>query len=172
MSRCRSRSNCPSAWSSLKFGGRQLEFRSSGEPSKSIWYISDIQRWILWAIYQSQLGKWVPATVSPPIFLNGYISAMTKRHIDLQIKSTTFRRYLSTMSGVPVLTRWRRHCLILPFKAGTIVTPHKFSTNYPLPINCEILAETISYTSSNVRKSHFSAPYHSRYFIWEKPMST
>ena len=36
--------------------------------------ILDMQRCILGAISQSQLGEWVPVTISPPIFLNGYIS--------------------------------------------------------------------------------------------------
>jgi len=36
MSRCSWRNNCTYAWSSLKFGGRQLGFRSSGKPSNSV----------------------------------------------------------------------------------------------------------------------------------------
>ena len=66
------------------------------------------------------------------------------------------------MTGVPVLTIWRRLCLILPSKAGTILTQQKFSTYYPLWINSEILTEPIFYVSTIVSKSHFSAPYHNR----------
>jgi len=39
------------------------------------------------------------------------------------------------MTSVLVLTICRRYCLILPFKAGMIVTLQRFSTYYPLPIN-------------------------------------
>jgi len=44
--------------------------------SNSVYYISKIRRCILWAIYSSQWGEWVPSTISPLIFLHGYISAM------------------------------------------------------------------------------------------------
>jgi len=59
----------------------------------------------------------------------------------------------------------------LPFKAGTRLAPQMFSPYYPLPINSEILVEHIFYASSIVRMSHFSAPYHNRYIIWDKPVS-
>jgi len=94
-----------------------------------------------------------------------------KRHIDLPTKSITFNRCSNTMTGVPDLTIWSRHCQILPFKAGTILTLPKFSTNYQLPINGETRAEPIFYASTIVRKSHFSALYHNRYIIREKLMS-
>jgi len=99
------------------------------------------------------------------------ISALWKRHIDLPTKSITFNRCWSTMSGVPVLTIWRRHCYIVPFKAGTILTLRKFSAYYQLPINSEICAKPIFYASNIVRKSHFSAAYHNSCIIWEKLMS-
>jgi len=57
--------------------------------------------------------------------------------------SITFNRCSSTMTGVPVLTIWRRHCQILPFMGGTILTLRKFSTYYQLPINGEICTESI-----------------------------
>ena len=72
---------------------------------------------------------------------------------------------VANTTGVPVLIIWRRRCLILPSKAGTILSRQMFSTYYPLPINGKILAEPIFYASSIVRKSHFSAPYHNRYII-------
>ena len=169
--RCGSPKNSPSAWSSFKLGGRQLAFRSSRKPLNSALSILYIQRCILWGISQSQFDEWVQATISPPIFLNGYISAMWKRRIDLPTKSITFNRGSSTMTSVPVLTIWRRHCHILPFKAGTILTLQKFSTYYQLAINGELHAKPIFYASTVVRKSHFSALYHNRYIIWEKLMS-
>jgi len=129
-----------------------------------------IQRCILWAIYHCQFGEWVLVTISPLIFLNSYISPMWKRHIDLQMKSITFDRCWSTMTSVPVLTIWRRLCLILPSKAGTILTLQKFATYYLLPINGEILAVPIFYLFSIVRQSHFSTTYHNRYIIWENPL--
>jgi len=46
--------------------------------------------------------------------------------IDLQTKSITFRRSSRTMTGVPVLTIWRRHCHILPFKGATIFILQSF----------------------------------------------
>jgi len=76
-----------------------------------------------------------------------------------------------TMTSVPVLTIWRRHCHILPSKAGTILTLRKFSTYYQLPINGEIRTEPIFYIFTIVRKSHFSALSHNRYIIWEKLIS-
>jgi len=96
---------------------------------------------------------------------------MWKRQIDLPTKSIKFDRCSSTMTGVLVLTVWRRHFHILPCKAGTILNWQKFSTYYPLPINGQILAESIFYASSIVRRSHFSTLCHHRYIIWEKPMS-
>jgi len=171
MNRCSSRRNCPSAWLNLKLRGSQLVFRSSGNPSNSVWYISDIQRGTLWAIYQSAFGEWVLATISPPVFLNCYTSAMFKRHTELEIQSLTCHRSSKTMTGVPVFSIHSRHCLILPFKAGMILTPHKVWTYYPLPIYGKILAKPFFYAFSIVRKSTFSALYHNRYIIWEDPIS-
>jgi len=75
------------------------------------------------------------------------------------------------MTGVPVLTIWWRHCCILPFKTAMILTLQQFSTYYPIPIHGKILSKPIVYASSVVRTSHYSAPYHNRYIIWEKLMS-
>jgi len=163
--------NCPSTWSKLKPKGRQLVFRICGNPSNSVYYILTIQWCIRWAICQCRFGEWVPVTTSPVIFLNGFISAMWKRHMDLQTHTVTLNRCSSKMTGVLVLTICRRHCLILPSKASTILTRHKFSTDYPLPMNSEILPEPTFYASSIVRKSHFSAPDLNLYSIWEKRTS-
>jgi len=84
------------------------------------------QRCILWDIYQSQFSIWVLVTISPPIFLNGYISAMWKRHIDPPTKSITLDRCWSTMTGEPDWTILRRNCRILPLKAVMILTLQKF----------------------------------------------
>jgi len=130
-----------------------------------------MQRFILCDINPRKCGELILLTISPPRFLNGYILAMSKRHIDLSIKSITFRRCSSTMTGVPVLTIWWRHCCILPFKTATILTLQQFSTYYLIPIHGEILSKPIVYASSIVRTSHYSAPYHNRYIIWEKLMS-
>jgi len=64
--------------------------------------------------------------MSPPIFLNSYISAMWKRNIDLPTKSITFDRYSSTMTGVPVSIICRRNSHNLPGKAGTKLTVQWF----------------------------------------------
>jgi len=56
MNRSGSRRNCASVKSSVKLHGKQLAFRHSGKPLNSTWYISDIQRCILWGIYQSQFA--------------------------------------------------------------------------------------------------------------------
>jgi len=110
-------------------------------------------------------------TISRPRFRKGYISVMWNRYIDLQIKPITFNRWSNKMTGVPVLTIWRRHCLILPFMIGTILTPERFSPYYQVPIISKILAEPVLYDSSILRKSHFSAQYYNSYIMWEKPMS-
>jgi len=167
MSRCSSRRNSPSTWSSVKLGGMQLAFRCFGKPCHSVQYISNFQRRILWAIYQSQFSEWVLLTISPPIFLNGYISAMWLRPIKIPTESITCHRCSHTMTGVPVLTIWGRHCLILPFKAGMILTVQKFSTNYLLPMKSEIPALPILYTFSIVRQSHFSSTYHISWINWD-----
>jgi len=112
LSRWGSSRNCPSTRSSLKFGRRQLAFRSSRKPLNRMKYLPDIEWCILCAFYRGQFGEWVLATISPSIFLNGYISAIWKRHIHQQIKSVTLDRCSNTISSVPVLTIWRRHCLI------------------------------------------------------------
>jgi hypothetical protein len=148
-----------------------LAFWSSGKPSTNVKSISDIQRCISWAVYETQFGERVPVTISPPIFLNGYISPMWKKHIDLSLQSITLKRCLNTMTCVLVLTIWRRHCHMLPIKAGRILTLRNVSTYYQLPTNGAILVEPIFYASTIVSKRHFSDPYHNRYIIWEKFMS-
>jgi hypothetical protein len=171
-SQCRARRSCASTWASLKAGVGQFEFRSSGKQSSRVSYISDIQRCILWTIWLSQFCKCVLETISQLIFLNGYISAIWNRHINLQIKWFMFNRCLSTTNSVPVLTIWRRHCLILPFMACIILTVQMFSTYYLLLIHGKVLAESILYLSSIVRNSYFSSPYHNQSIFWDKPLST
>jgi len=92
MSRCGSGRNSPSASSSVKLGGRQLSFRCSGEPLNSVQFISDLQRYTSLVTYQSQFGKWVLHTISAPSFLNCYISAMLKTHINLPTRWITYTR--------------------------------------------------------------------------------
>jgi len=171
MNRSDSGKNSPSVWSSLKLSGWQSAFRRSGNPLDNTYYISDIQRCILWAISQSQVGEWVLVTISPLIFLNGYILPTRRRHIDLPTKSITFDTGSSTMTGVPVLPIWRRQYHILHSKAGTKLTRQRFSTYYPLPISGEVHAEPIFYVSKQMRMSPLSALYHSSYIIWETRMS-
>jgi len=171
INRSSSRRNSPSTGSSFKLDGRQSAFRRSGTLLINAQSISDIQGRISWAMYQSQSGESVPVTVSPPIFLNGYISRTWKKHIDHAAMSITFDRCSSTMTGVPVLTTWRRHRHILHSKSGTILTLDKISNNCPLLINGEVQAEPICYISKQFRASPLSALYQSRYIIWEKRMS-
>jgi len=75
------------------------------------------------------------------------------------------------MTCLLILNICKRHCCILRFKSVMILSLQKFSTYCPLLINGMIHPDPIFYTSSIVRRSHFSAPYHNRYIIWEKPMS-
>jgi hypothetical protein len=125
------------------------------------------------SIYQSQSSKWILATISPPVFLYGYLLAMWKRHFNLPTKSTDFDTCSSTMTILPVLTLRKRHFHIMPCKADKIFTRQKISTYYPLPTNSQILTEPIIYTSSIVSRSHFSALLcHHRYINWEKLTST
>ena len=105
------------------------------------------------------------------MFLNGYISPTCKRHIDPATKSIRFDRCLSIMTGVPVLTIWRRHCHIWHSKAGTILTLQKFSTYSLLLINGEVHEEPICYIPKQFSTSPSSAPYHSRHIICETRMS-
>ena len=134
MNRYGSRTNSPSAWSSLKLCGRQSAFRHSRKPSDRALSISDIQWCIMWVIYHSQFAEWVLVTISPLIFLNSDISPMWKRQIDLGIKSITFDRCLCITTSIPVLTIWSRYCHILHSKAGTMLTLQQFSTDCPLRI--------------------------------------
>ena len=96
---------------------------------------------------------------------------MSKRHIDLPTKSITFDRCSSTMTGLPVLTIWKRQSHIMPCKAGIIMLLQKFSTYYSLLMNGEILAESILHVSSNLRTSDYSAPCHHGYIMWDTLMS-
>jgi len=145
-------------------------FRNSGTTSNNMYSISDNQRCISWAMYQSQFSEWVLVRMSPPIFLKGYMSATRKWQIHRTTKSIILDRFSSKMTGLLVLTIWRRHSHILPCKAGMILTCQKLSTNYPLLINIEMLAEPTFYASSIVRMIDFSALGHHRYFISDKPM--
>jgi len=83
LTRCCSRRNFPTAGLSLKLGGGQSVFRRPGNPSNTMRTILYNKRRISWAIYLSQFGQQVMATMSPPTFLTSYISTMSKTHIDL-----------------------------------------------------------------------------------------
>jgi hypothetical protein len=133
--------------------------------------ISDIERCILSAIYQSEFAEWDPVTMSPLTCRSTYISAMWMRHSDLPTKSIIFNRCSSTMIGALVRTIWKGQWHLLPFEASTILTLWKVSTYYELPWNGGIWVEPISYPFPIVSKSYFPAPYHNRYIIWEKLMS-
>jgi len=95
-----------------------------------------------------------------------------KRHIDVHRILITFDRGSITITGLPVLTIWKWHSHILLCKADMVLTLQMISTDYLLPIHHKILAELIIYPSRIVRTIHLSAPYHNRYIIWEKLMST
>jgi len=110
--------------------------------------------------------------ISPLVYLNRYISAMIKSHMNLATKSTMFNRGSSIMTHAPVLTVWMRCWCLLPFKPGTMLTVQKFSTDYPLPMNGEIHSESTSYRCSIVRKYHFSTLCHRRCIICEERFST
>jgi len=171
LNRGSSRRNSPSFWSSFKLGGTQSVFRCSRKPLNNTLYVSDIQRCILWAMYVTQFGQYVLVTISPTIFLNGYLLPMWKRHINLATKSITFNRCLNIMTGVPVLTIWRRHSHILHSKVGKILTLQIYSTYCLLLIDSHVHPEPICYNSKQFRRSTFSAQYHSRHIIWEKWIS-
>jgi len=171
MSRWGARRNYPSAWSSMKLGGGQLAFKMSGILSNCMLYILDTSRSMLWAIDQSQFSKWVLVTIWQPIFLNGYILWMWKRHMDLLTKSIAFNRGLGPVTGVQVLTIWRRHCRNFTFKVSVILALQIVSTFNPPPIHGKIVRDPIIYTSSIVRKSHDSTPYHKGSITWEKVIS-
>jgi len=171
MSRCGSRRNSTLACLILKFGGTLLAFRSSGTRSNSMKYILYTHQCMVQAMYHSQFGEWVLATISPQIFLNSFLSAMWKRHINLPTKSITLNWCSSTMTCIPVLTIWRRHCCIFPYNTCTMLTLTRFLTYYPVLTHGEILAEPILCASSIVKKSHFSTTYHNKYIILEKLMS-
>jgi len=136
-----------------------------------MWSVLHIQTCILWAIYQSQFSEWVVATISPPILLNSYIWAIWTIYLNQPTKSNTFGRCSSTMTGLLVLTIWKRHSPILPCKASKILTVQNSLTYYLLLINGEILAEPIFYTFSLVWRSNFSDSCQQRYIIWDKVMS-
>jgi hypothetical protein len=157
--------NCPSPCSNSKLGLRQLAFRCFRKWYNSVQYISDIERCNLCTLIQSQICKWVLLTISPLIFMNSYISAMWKRLIDLQTESITYERWSTTM------TIWRRCCLILPSKAGTMLTWQRFSIYHSLAIHGEIPSEPIFLPFSMLRKSQFSAPYRHSYIIWVQPIT-
>jgi len=148
-----------------------IGIRRSTKPFNNVWYIPDIQRCILWAIYHSQFGAWVSVSILPLIFLNGYISPTWKSHIHLATTSITFDRCSRTMTSIPVLNIWTTHCHILHSKAGTILNLQMVSIDCPLPINGEVHTEAICYISQHLRTSPLSTLYHSRYTIWEKLMS-
>jgi len=86
-------------------------------------------------------------------------------------KSTTSDRCLTIMTGVPVLTIWRRHCPILHSKAGMRLTLQKISTYCPLLRYNKVHPDPICYVSKQFRMSPLVMPYCSRYIIWEKHMS-
>jgi len=156
MSRSEWKRNYWSAWSNLKLGGRQSASRCYRKLWQSMKSISNFRRWLFWAISQGPFGGWGLVKISPPIFLNGYILAMGKWHIDLQTMLMSLDICLSTVTSLPVLTVWKRYSHILPCKAGIILALQMFIPNYQLLINGEILPDCICYTSSIVRRSHFS----------------
>jgi len=146
-----------------EFSIRLIEFKAWWETIgiQALWksieqrlIVLDIQRCILWAICQSQFGKWVQVKISPLIFLNSYTSPTWKRHIDLPTKSITIDRWSSTMTSVLVLTIWRRHYHILHSKAGMILTRQRFSTYCLQPISGEGLAEPIFSSPNNWGRAH------------------
>jgi len=156
----------PSRWFSIKFVCIQSRLKSFSKPSSSISHISDIQRCILWAIYQSQCSEWILATIYPQIFLKGYISVIWKSYICPPTEPITVARCSNMITCIPVLAIWRRHCGMLPFKAGMIFNLHKLLTLILLLIKGNILAEPIHYTLSNAKKCHPSAPYPTRCMKW------
>jgi len=112
--------NCWLGSVSLRLCCRQSAFRSSGNTLNTMKYISHIQRCIFPAIFHSHFSKYSLAMTSPPIFQNAYILAISKSHIDLLTMLVPFDSYSITMSSLPVLTIWSRHCSFLPFKASMI----------------------------------------------------
>jgi hypothetical protein len=74
------------------------------------------------------------------------------------------------MTGVPVLTLWRRHSY-LELEGWYDVDPGNVSTGFPLLINGEVHVAPICYVSNEHKTSPLSTPYHGRYIIWEQPMS-
>ena len=170
MSRCSSRRSSRSAWLSWKLGWRQLASRSSRKQLNSASYILQIQTCILKAIYQGRFGKWVLVTISSQIVLNSWISAIWMRHVNHLTKSNRFDICSSIMTSVLVLTILRRHCHILSFKAGMILTLQQSSNYYVLLINSKMHAEPCLYASSIVKTSHFPTLYQTRYIIWETLM--
>jgi hypothetical protein len=83
--------NCPSAWLRLILIGCQLAFCCFKKHLNNDWYISDIEECIWLAIYQNQLKLWVPDSMFPLIFLNGYIFPTWKRLINLATHSIPFK---------------------------------------------------------------------------------
>jgi len=80
-------------------------------------------------------------------------------------KANYIRQMLKLIRGVQVLTVIRKHCHILPIKAGMIVTLQKYAVYYPQPINCEIPAEHIICGCSIIRKSNVFSLWCNRYII-------
>ena len=115
-----------------------------------------------------KFGEWVLVSISPWIFMNGYIMVMSKQHINLATKSITFDRCSRTMASTPVPTIWRRHWGIFRVQAGMILPVQHYAVYYQLPINAEIPTEAVF---SIVKKSNMSAMYPNRYIIWQILMS-
>jgi len=74
--------NWPSAWLDLQLGTRKSAIRLPRSASIRMYYISDIPRYIVWALYLTQFGAWVLATISATTLLQGYRSAV-QRHISI-----------------------------------------------------------------------------------------
>jgi len=109
-------------------------------------------------------------TISPHIFWSSYISAMWKRHGNLQTKSFVFDRYSSTVDGVPIITIWRRHYHILLFTSCTILALEIHSTYYQQLINSEMYPAHHMEGMCILRTSYFSTLYHNRHIICERLM--
>lgn len=118
-----------------------------------------------------QFGKWVLATIPPLIFRNDYQSAFWTWNVKLEMMSTTFDRCLGIMTSVPVLILRRKHCHILPFNSGMILTRQRVAIYCPLLIIGEIHGVSISSVSNIVNETDFSTLHHNRYIIWEKHIS-
>jgi hypothetical protein len=73
----------------------------------------------------------------------------------LRVVPIVFKRCSSKITSKPILTLWRRHSGILPFKTGMTSTLQMLSMYHPLPINDELRAERIRFGCSVARICFF-----------------